>query len=178
MLVRIAELADAGAVLDLVREAENGTDWLLHEVDELGMDPTLMTRRMVQFLARHNCTVIVAEDEELGLVGYLFALGGHLAGIAHAVRINGLGVSPGARRRGVGSGLLRRLESWARERGLHRLELRLMAPNDVAHALYLRAGFRDEGREAHAYRVNGKFVDALLMGKLLADESAGGQEAS
>lgn len=178
MLVRIAELADAAALLDLVREVENGTDWLLHEMDELGMDPTVMTRRMVQFLARHNCTVIVAEDEELGLVGYLFALGGHLAGIAHAVRINGLGVSPSARRRGVGLGLLRRLESWASERGLHRLELRLMAPNHAAHALYLRAGFRDEGREAHAYAVNGKYVDALLMGKLLPVEDTDVPEAS
>ena len=33
MLVRIADLADAAALLDLVRDVENGTDWLLHEVD-------------------------------------------------------------------------------------------------------------------------------------------------
>ncbi len=167
MLVRIAELADAAALLDLVREVENGTDWLLHEVEELGMDVTAMTRRMAQFLARGNCTVIVAEEHDARLAGYLFALGGHLAGLAHAVRINGLGVAPRARRRGVGLGLLRRLEAWAGEHGMRRLELKLMAPNEAAHALYLRAGFADEGLERSAYRVGERFVDALIMGKVL-----------
>jgi len=168
MLVRIADLADAAALLDLVRDVENGTDWLLHEVEELAMDATSMTRRLAQFLARSNCTVIVAEEEGLGLTGYLFALGGHLWGISHAVRINGLGVSERARRRGVGLGLLRRLEAWAGERSICRLELKLMAPNEAAHNLYLRAGFLDEGLEKGAYRVGDRFIDAIIMGKVLA----------
>lgn len=168
MLVRIAELADAAALLDLVRDVENGTDWLLHEVAELGMDAASMTRRLAQFLARNNCTVIVAEEEGKGLAGYLFALGGHLRGIAHAVRINGLGVAPWARRRGVGLGMLRRLEAWAAENSIRRLELKLMAPNQEAHALYLKAGFADEGLERGTYRVGERYVDAVMMGKVLA----------
>ncbi|EPR40878.1 GCN5-related N-acetyltransferase [Desulfovibrio sp. X2] len=171
MRVREARLDDAGAMVELVRRVESATDWLLPEVEELTMDATAMTRRLGLFLGRENCTVIVAEDGDGGrLTGYLFALGGHLRGIAHAARINGLGVLPEARRRGVGLGMLRRLDAWAEERMLHRLELRLMAPNEAAHALYLRAGYLDEGLERHAYLVRGRYVDAMMMGKLLDGE--------
>ncbi|EPR36167.1 GCN5-related N-acetyltransferase [Alkalidesulfovibrio alkalitolerans DSM 16529] len=167
MRIREAELCDAAALLVLERTVEDGTPHLLDEAAELGLDVPAMTRRLGQFLSRPNWTVLVAEDEA-GLQGYLFAVGGHLRGIAHAARINGLGVAEAARRKGVGLGLLRRLDAWAEGSGVRRLELKFMAPNAAARALYTRAGYLEEGVQRGAYLVDGRLVDAVLMGKLVS----------
>ena len=52
-----------------------------------------------------------------------------------------LAVSPVARSRGVGSRLLQRADEIARERGMERVTLEVIASNPRARALYERSGF-------------------------------------
>jgi hypothetical protein len=62
---------------------------------------------------------------------------------------------------GVGTGLLEEAKRWAAARGLHRIELNVMAHNHRAIALYERAGFVREGRRVDCLLVDGKFLDEL-----------------
>ena len=76
------------------------------------------------------------------------------------------GVLAAASGRGVGSGLFRELERWARAHEIHRLELTVMAHNRRARHLYERAGFAVEGRRRECLLVDGNVVDELYMAKL------------
>ena len=82
--------------------------------------------------------------------------------------IVGLAVAPGDRRRGVASALLAAAEQHARVRGARKLSLRVLGTNETAMRLYERLGFRREGTLRDEFRIDGRFVDDVLMAKHLA----------
>ncbi|MGZ8694879.1 MAG: N-acetyltransferase family protein, partial [Gaiellaceae bacterium] len=69
--------------------------------------------------------------------------------------------------RGIGKALLEAAERWARERGVHKLELHVFPHNEAAVALYERAGYVREGYRHHHYRRAGRYYDAILMARVL-----------
>ncbi len=87
----------------------------------------------------------------------------HVAGL-------GLCVAAAWQRRGVGSGMMRRLLDWAdRWSGYLRIELGVYTDNAAAIALYRRFGFEVEGTQrAYALR-GGRYVDTLMMARLHPD---------
>lgn len=58
-----------------------------------------------------------------------------------------------------------------RQRGLHRVELTVLADNTAAQRAYLAAGFREEGRLRDHLFLNGRYHDQIVMA-LLAQECA------
>ena len=85
----------------------------------------------------------------------------------HVLGIVGLAVAPGDRRRGVGSALLAAAEQHARARGARKLSLRVLGTNETAMRLYERHGFVLEGTLRDEFRIDGRFVDDVLMAKHL-----------
>ncbi|MFC4819326.1 GNAT family N-acetyltransferase [Dokdonella ginsengisoli] len=86
--------------------------------------------------------VLVAEDAEGRVVGWL-----HVAQQAHLVddevaEILGLVVAEPVRGGGVGAGLLCAAETWARERGATQVRVRSRMERERAHGFYERAGYR------------------------------------
>jgi RimJ/RimL family protein N-acetyltransferase len=78
-------------------------------------------------------------------------------------------VAASHRRQGIGTALLHAAVGWARDVGVHKLELHVFPYNEGAIALYERFGFRREGyRRAHYRRADG-YVDAILMAFTVAD---------
>jgi RimJ/RimL family protein N-acetyltransferase len=59
------------------------------------------------------------------------------------------------------------MQDWAREQGIQRIELTVMAHNDAAIALYERNGFTIEGIKKGAIVVDGNLVDEIMMGMRL-----------
>jgi RimJ/RimL family protein N-acetyltransferase len=59
--------------------------------------------------------------------------------------------------------LLEEAKRWAAARGVHRIELNVMARNHRAIALYERMGFVHEGRRVDCLLIDGKFLDELYM---------------
>ena len=68
--------------------------------------------------------------------------------------------------------LLERIEAHARELGIHRLDLGVMATNGRAMALYERAGFVREGLRRDAVRLRSGYVDEWTMAKLIGADAA------
>ena len=87
---------------------------------------------------------------------------------AHVLGIVGLAVAPDDRRRGVASALLAAAERRARARGARKLSLRVLSTNEEAMRLYERRGFQREGTLRDEFRIDGRFVDDVLMAKQLA----------
>lgn len=99
-------------------------------------------------------------------VAEIAVMGGRTRRSRHAATL-GLGVLRAYWRRGIGRRLLAAAEEFAIESDIHRLELTVMAHNEAARALYSRAGFIVEGTKRHSLQVDGRYVDELLMAKLL-----------
>jgi phosphinothricin acetyltransferase len=76
-------------------------------------------------------------------------------------------VERGWRGRGVGRQLLDRLAAIAREVGYHKMVLAAFPWNAVGVALYERVGFARVGVYREQGRLDGRWVDVLLMEKLL-----------
>jgi L-amino acid N-acyltransferase YncA len=71
------------------------------------------------------------------------------------------------RGQGIGRQLLDRLIDLARDIGYHKMVLAAMADNDAGIALYTRAGFSRVGIYREQGLIDGRWVDVIVMEKLL-----------
>jgi phosphinothricin acetyltransferase len=76
-------------------------------------------------------------------------------------------VERGHRGKGVGSALLGRLIDLAREHGFHKMVLSAFPGNAAGMALYSRMGFRTVGIYREQGLLDGRWVDTIIMEKLL-----------
>jgi phosphinothricin acetyltransferase len=111
--------------------------------------------------------VLVAEDESGEILGW-----GSLnqfnprSAYDHVVDFS-VYVAREARGRRIGSLLLDELESRARQLGFHKLVLAAFPHNDAGMKLYARHGFRTVGIYQEQSMLDGKWVDVIVMEKLL-----------
>lgn len=76
-------------------------------------------------------------------------------------------VERGWRGKGVGSRILTRLIELARELGYHKLVLSAFPWNEGGTALYRKFGFRTVGFYQEQGKLDGRWVDTIIMEKLL-----------
>ena len=74
-----------------------------------------------------------------------------------------------ARGMGVGSALLPALIALARELGYHKMVLAGFPANEVSVRLYRRFGFREVGIYREQGQLDGRWVDVIIMEKLLGE---------
>jgi RimJ/RimL family protein N-acetyltransferase len=72
--------------------------------------------------------------------------------------------------KGIGAGLFREMDVWARNTEIARLELTVMTHNERAIALYLKNGFEMEGTKRKSLVIDGQWVDEYYMSKILLKE--------
>jgi L-amino acid N-acyltransferase YncA len=77
-------------------------------------------------------------------------------------------VERGWRGKGVGRALIERLTELGRQHGFHKLVLSAFPSNSGGMALYTRAGFRPVGIYHEQGQLDGKWVDTIIMEKLLS----------
>jgi ribosomal protein S18 acetylase RimI-like enzyme len=123
-------------------------------------------------------SVLVAETDT-GVVGYVRVepLPGPRTA-SHVQTINGLAVAPGYQRMGVARRLVDAALATARERAAHKVLLHVLSTNEPAIALYRRAGFVEEGRLLRQFRLDGRYVDDLIMARHLTVVQPAGDGAS
>jgi phosphinothricin acetyltransferase len=85
---------------------------------------------------------------------------------AHVVDFS-IYVDRGWRGKGVGTALLARLIDLARTLGYHKMVLAALPHNEAGLALYSRAGFMRVGIYHEQGKLDGRWVDVLLMEKIL-----------
>ncbi|WP_314165124.1 GNAT family N-acetyltransferase [Lachnoanaerobaculum gingivalis] len=66
----------------------------------------------------------------------------------------------------MGSKFFDKLEEWAKENHLKRLELTVEVSNTIAINLYKRQGFVIEGTKKDTMLVDGVFLDEYMMAKI------------
>ncbi|MEU5877593.1 GNAT family N-acetyltransferase [Spirillospora sp. NPDC047279] len=89
----------------------------------------------------------------------------------HVRQIQGLAVDAAARGHGVGRALVEAACAEAARQGARRVTLRVLGWNAAAQRLYAAAGFAVEGVLRDEFRIDGQYVDDVLMARTLAGQS-------
>lgn len=165
MIIRKASTTDAKKLANLIKEVEKNSKYILWESGEREVQAESQVEMIKSIQASENSTIFVAEKEQ-DLVGYLFAIGGKARRNKHSVYIV-VGILQAKRGQGIGTKLFYRLDRWARDRNIRRLELTVVTKNDTALSLYRKAGFEIEGTKRHSLLIGDEFMDEYYMAKLL-----------
>jgi RimJ/RimL family protein N-acetyltransferase len=119
-------------------------------------------RRYLRAVRKHPDAAVFVAESQRGIVGRLSIARDPHPASRHVADL-GLMVAAQSRRQGIGWALLEQAVDWARQVGVHKLELHVFPHNEPAIRLYERFGFVREGyRKSHYRRGNG-YVDAILM---------------
>lgn len=164
-VIRSIHASDAAAFLDLCRQLDRETTFMMLEPDERTTTLEEQRAELERVVAAENQTLIVAEIGER-LVGYVGAYGS-LYRRERATAYIVAGVLQAQTGRGIGRRLFEELERWARAHAVHRLELTVQTRNVAAVRLYTKLGFQIEGTRRQPLRVDEDYIDEHYMAKLL-----------
>src|SRR5690242_1275117 len=134
MIIRTIRKSDAEQFLSLCKQLDSETQFMLLEPDER---KTMLEEQQAQIdilLSQVNQTIFVAEQDNR-LIGYLAATGGIFRRNRHSVYLV-IGILQAFTGQGIGTHLFQRLEEWAQQHHIHRLELTVMSHNTTGIALY------------------------------------------
>lgn len=170
-VLRIAGPNDAVALMKLKQRLDEETAFMLLEPCERDTSVQALARQLEEVSQSENSVVIVA-DRHGDLAGYVELAGGKFRRNRSTTHVI-IGVLAEAAGKGVGTGLLEAAKVWAAGRGLHRIELNVMAHNHRAIALYERVGFVHEGRRVGCLLIDGEYLDELYMAMILPGSLSG-----
>lgn len=158
-MIRPATSADAPAIAALWNWMI--TDTLLTFTSEAKSD------RAVEDIIRERAGHFFVHDTGAGVAGFAtfgsFRAGpGYLKTCEHSVI-----VSPSHRARGIGRALLQHLLDVATDSGVHVMVAAISSENPPAVAFHESLGFEQAGRMPEVGFKNGRFLDLILMQKIL-----------
>lgn len=164
MKIRKIELNDSENFLNMLKQLDNETEFMLYEPGER-RKTVADIESFIKSSENSNSLLLVVEDEG-AIVGFLSADRGSLNRIKHSAYIV-IGILKKYRSKGLGEILFSTMEKWAKESGITRLELTVIKQNEVGIKLYKKMGFKIEGLKENSILLNGVYVDEYYMGKLL-----------
>ena len=165
---RRAGVEDAEAVYIFGRQLLSETSLMLLFPDERAKSIDDMRFVIQRFHEMPRHFLINAWDGDL-CVGEALCMGGQFLRNKHGGRV-GVGVLATHYGQGIGKGLMEEIERISTEHEIRRLELTVMSQNERAHRLYRSMGYRDEGVNRQSLFVDGKWVDEIMMSKLLDED--------
>lgn len=168
MTIRTIRESDVEDLFRMMCLLDEETEYMLYEPGERqSVTPNLgRLHAIAEEAASGTILFLVAENENNEIVGFLSAMRGRLNRTRHTAQIV-VGIRKAYRRQGIGTEFFRRLDAWASENGVVRLELTVECENKAAIRLYEKSGFLKEGVHAKSMKVNGAYVDEYCMAKIL-----------
>ncbi len=163
--IREAQQADVEALGELKTTLDAETDFLGYGAGERKKDSQKLAERIRAMHEENAGAIFVAEDNGK-LVGEMGAHQGSTQRRKHSAGL-GIGVLKAYQGQGVGTKLFESMELWARKNNIHRIELEVMEHNAHAIELYEKLGFVREGIKRDAICIDGKFINNIVMAKLL-----------
>jgi RimJ/RimL family protein N-acetyltransferase len=165
LLIREIRIDDAEDYMNLVKEVESKSDFMLMEAGERKTTPEQQQKQLERLEQQNNSTIFVAEEKG-ELVGYLIAIGGTVKRTKHSAYLV-IGVLQECRGKGIGTELFDKVTKWGPKHNVSRLELTVVTENKAGVALYKKSGFDIEGTKRNSLIINGKTYDEYCMSKLL-----------
>ena len=165
MNIRHAEVSDAKSLLELFKQIDTETNFMLLEPDE--RTTTIEDqKKIIQDFAKSNTKAMIVAEENDDLLGFIIGVGNTTRRNRHSLYCV-IGLIQSATGQRLGNQLLSNLEKWATLHGITRLELTVLCHNTRAIRLYKKFGFEVEGTKRHSLKIDGEYFDEFLMSKLL-----------
>jgi phosphinothricin acetyltransferase len=164
--VRVANLADAAAICRIYNQG------IEDRVATLETEARTPAERAQWLEARDGRHPVLVAEAEARVVGWAsLNVFNPRRAYDHVADLS-LYVERDWRGRGAGRQLLDALVGRARELGYHKLVLAAFPWNEAGMRAYRRAGFRDVGIYREQGRLDGRWVDTIVMEKILDGPNA------
>ncbi|MEK4425518.1 GNAT family N-acetyltransferase [Solibacillus sp. FSL K6-1523] len=162
--IRKAMTGDAEEIISVMSDAEQ-SGFMLFAPGERKMTPEGLGK-FIDLINSHTKSGIFIASEGDRILGYMIVQNEKSRRVAHRAYIV-IGVHSDSRGKGVGKALFTSVLSWAKQVELHRLELTVIATNEIAVHLYKNMGFEIEGVKKDSLFIDGQYVDEYYMARLL-----------
>ncbi|MGC9345608.1 MAG: GNAT family N-acetyltransferase [Candidatus Bathyarchaeales archaeon] len=160
VIVRKAHEDDAGAIKNIVNSIASEKYYVVPECSREDWDEAIRE-------IRNRKGLIIVAQVNGKIVGMAYLVRGKFAKNNH-VGFLGILVLKGFRRRGIGEAMMNYVMKWAQKQdGLEKISLTVFSTNKVAINLYRKFGFAIEGISKKQYKIEGKYIDEITMGKFL-----------
>lgn len=116
--------------------------------------------RYVHYLEQSYVFGVLHKEKELVGIGALIPFESPL--LAHKARIGNVYLQQAHRGQGIGRRLIEHMIASAHEY-VEQIYIEVAADNHVAHRLYESLGFEQYGYEKHAAKLDGAYIDDILM---------------
>ena len=169
MIIRTALSDDAPAYLAMLQQLDHETDMMIYEPGERPDTVESIRRRITE--AQSSGSLILLAEDEGSIVGFLTAERGFARRIHHSAYIVA-GILASHRGQGLGRKLFEKLDRWASNNKVSKLELTVSVNNEPGIRLYTSMGYEKEGRKKNSLYLHGSYVDEFYMGKILKETPA------
>ena len=157
--VRRARQEDISGIIGVMRQVTSEKRYVVAESVEqqLSGDSTLVDTN----LENQHFFVATVDDEVVGWCGLDIP---KMDKLSHTAELT-LGVLEEYRGKGIGDHLLERGLEWAEEKGLHKVYNSIPSVNESAIEFLKEHGWKKEAIRSDHYRIDGEFVDEVMMEK-------------
>lgn len=160
MEIRELVESDAEEFYNCLKEIDNETYFMMYEPDE-----RIYNKELILDEIKNKNNFLIGLIEQGKVVGFLSAERGIYRRIWHSAYIV-VGIKQMYCNKGFGKELFKRLDVWAVQNSVTRLELTVECSNENAFKLYKKRGFAIEGLKKKSMFVNGQYVDEYMMAKI------------
>lgn len=164
MNIRLCKDNDSEQFLTLLKTLDKESEFMLFEPEERKTSIEQMSEIIKQKEKKASVLFVVEVDENI--IGFLSADKGQVNRNKHTAYIV-TGILKKYYNKGIGTQLFNKLDNWAINNNIKRLELTVMTHNTRAINLYKKMGFIIEGTKKYSLRVNNKYIDEYYMAKLI-----------
>jgi ribosomal protein S18 acetylase RimI-like enzyme len=165
-VIRTAQESDQEELTETIREVAKEGDYFEAETVAEVLDHEEVLIRHNDVHSRLFFVACVGDDDEVA--GWVHLDLPETEFLSHTAVLT-VGLRSQYRGHGVGSALLERGVEWARERGFEKLYNSVPATNEGAVAFLESHGWRTEAVRSDHYRIDGDYVDELMMAVDLTD---------
>ena len=163
MEIRNIRIEDAENYLDMLLNLDKETKFMMFEPGERPTDINAVKNAIKKSINDNNLFLVVTYKENI--VGFLSIQRGEYRRIRHTGYLV-VGIREKYRGMGIGSELFSKIDTWAMENNITRLELTVICSNTIAKHLYEKNGFIVEGIKKKAMIIDDKYVDVFSMAKI------------
>lgn len=163
MEIRNIRIEDAENYLDMLLNLDKETKFMMFEPGERPTDINAVKNAIKKSINDNNLFLVVTYKENI--VGFLSIQRGEYRRIRHTGYLV-VGIREKYRGMGIGNALFSKIDTWAMENNITRLELTVICSNTIAKHLYEKNGFIVEGIKKKAMIIDDKYVDVFSMAKI------------
>ena len=136
---------------------------MMYELGERPTDINALKNAIEKSINDNNLFLVVTYKENI--VGFLSIQRGEYRRIRHTGYLV-VGIREKYRGMGIGNALFSKIDTWAMENNITRIELTVIYSNTIAKHLYEKNGFIVEGIKKKAMIIDDKYVDVFSMAKI------------